>query len=92
MAMIELVMTNEEINNNIPYKIICHTRYGSVWDTMKRKRRWNTEFSDIEKSNAEKIFRQAHSWYVGKGIPDTVRMDLSTYELWKKIGRFCYSL
>ena len=92
MAMIEVVMTSEEVSKNIPYQMICQTRYGSVWNTMKRKLRWNKEFSDNEKEKAEKIFRQAHSWFVGKGILDTVRMDFPTFELWNKIEKFCCSL
>ena len=92
MAMIEVVMTSEEVSKNIAYQMICQTRYGSVWNTMKCKLRWNKEFSDNEKEKAEKIFRQAHSWFVGKGIPDTVRMDFPTFELWNKIETFCGSL
>lgn len=89
---IELILTKEEINQSIPYNMICQTRYGSIWDTMRRKLRWNAEFSDDEKSKAEKIFRQTHNWSVGNGIPDTVRMHLSEIKLWNKIEMFCMSL
>lgn len=92
MAAIELVMSREEINNAIPYNLICQTRYGSKWDTMRRRLQWNKNFTDNEKERAEKIFRQSHIWSVSKGVPDTVRMDLSTYALWMKIAGFCSSL
>ena len=89
--MIELVLSGEEIKENIPYSIICMTRYGSVWDTMKRKRRWNTEFSLVEQEVAEEIFRQAHRWLTN-GVPNSTRMEFLTFELWNKIAEFCGSL
>lgn len=89
MATIEILMTREEIIDTIPYDMICMTRYGTVWRTMARKRLWDIDFSDKEKEEAEKIFKLCHSWFVGKGIPDTVRMDFYTYRLWRKIEEFC---
>lgn len=88
---IEMIFTKEEIKENIPYEIICLVRYGSIWNTMKRKIRWDNEFSNDEREEAERIFRQTYNWFV-KGIPDNVRMDFSTYKLCEKIARFCYSL
>ena len=92
MATIEMIFTKEEIQKEIPYQFICHTRYGSRWNTMRRKLKWNDKFTDTEKQDAEKLFRQAHSWSVGNGIPDTVRMNLSTYGLWTKVAKFCFEL
>lgn len=92
MANIEIVFSNAEVNKEIPYNLICQTRYSSIWNTMRRKLIWNAEFSDVERSKAEKIFNQAHNWSVGRGIPETVRMDIFTYNLWDKIATFCMSL
>lgn len=89
---IEVVLTDEEVNRNIPYNMICQTRYSRIWNTMHRKIRWNKEFSEIERFKAEKIFCQAYKWSVGYGLPESVRFDLVTYDLWKKIERFCCSL
>lgn len=83
---IEIVLTNEEVNQNIPYNLICHTRYSSIWNTMQRKLRWNDEFSEMEKFKAEKLFCQAHNWSVGYGVPESVRLDMFTLNLWKKIA------
>lgn len=88
---IELIFTKEEINKNIPYNMICETRYGSVWNTMKRRLLWNNEFTKEEKENAEKMFRQTHTWYT-KGVTESVRMDFSTYRLWNKVTEFCCCL
>ena len=92
MATIEIVMTDKEVAQCIPYNVICQTRYGSIWNTIQRKLRWETEFSEMEKFKAEKIFCQAHNWAVGYGVPAIVRFDPFTYLLWKKIELFCYSL
>lgn len=92
MATIEMILTAEEIQREIQYQLICQTRYGSRWNTMRRKLKWNDEFTDDEKLKAEKLFSQSHSWSIGKGIPNTVRMNLETYRLWDKIGKFCSTL
>lgn len=43
MAKIMLVMTHEEVDTNIAYSLICFSRYGSAWDTGRRRRRgWQT--------------------------------------------------
>ena len=88
---IEFVLSNKEIEKNIPYKTIYETRYGSIWDTMKRKQRWVTEFSITEQEVAEEIFRQVYRWYT-KGVPISVRIEYLTLELWNKIAEFCWTL
>lgn len=88
---IEFVLSGKEIEENIPYRTICNTRYGSVWNTMRRKQRWVTEFSIVEQEAAEEIFRQAYRWYT-KGVPNSVRIDHLTLELLDKITEFCWTL
>lgn len=88
---IELVLSGEEVTENIPYTIICTTRYSNVWNTMKRKQRWNKEFTPIEQGIAEEIFRQAQQWFT-KGVPNSIRMEFLIFELWNKIAEFCGSL
>lgn len=92
MAKIEYVFTHAEIQQHLPYAVICETREGSRWDTMRRRRMWNAEFSDSEKKAATAIFRQARNWYLVKGAPDSVRMSGKTLGLWLKLGNFCASL
>ena len=92
MAKVMLVFDHDEIQSAFPYALICETRYGRYWDTSKRRRRWLQEFTEKERQDASDIFNRAHNWYVGKGVPDTVRMMPGTYFLWQKIGAFCASL
>lgn len=92
MAEIEFVLKRDEIKKTIAYDFICTTRDSSVWNTTRRKRRWKMEFTEEERSEAEKIFKQAHSWTLVKGVPDEVRMNYKTFELWNRIANFCYSL
>lgn len=89
--IIEMVLSGEEIEENIPYSIICMTRCSGVWNTMKRKLRWNNEFSTDEQKASEEIFKQAYNWFM-KGVPNKTRMDFATFELWNKIAEFCISL
>lgn len=92
MAKIMLVMTHEEVNENIAYNLICFTRYGSAWDTGRRRRAWLNDFSESEREAAGRLFRMAHNWTVGRGVPDTVQMSRKTFHLWQKLGDFCASI
>lgn len=92
MAKLLLTMSSEEVHSDIPYALICMTRYGSTWNTMRRKRLWKTEFSDEEKASASRLFSQSRNWTLGKGVPDKVTMSVSTYRLWQKLGAFCASI
>ena len=92
MARLMIVLERDEIQEQLPYSLICMTREGSVWNTMHRKRRWKFEFTDSEKEAATKIFRQARSWTLVTGVPDEVTMSTKTYQLWQKLGSFCASI
>lgn len=92
MAKLLLTMSSEEVHSDIPYALICMTRYGSSWNTMRRKRRWKMEFTEEERKAASNLFSKAHNWTVGRGVPDEVTMSVSTYRLWQKLGAFCASI
>jgi len=92
MAKLMLVMSCEEVHETIPYAVVCEARYGSRWSTMRRKRRWMAEFTEAEREKAGELFRRAHNWCLGRGIPETVRMSLNTFDLWQRLGAFCGSL
>ena len=89
---LELVLSKADIERQLPYALICETRYGSRWNTSQRKRRWTAEFTEAERKAASRIFAQCHTWYLVKGTPDEVKMSMSTYGLWEKLAGFCYSL
>ena len=88
----EIVLTQDEIAQVIPYQMICMTRYSSVWNTMRRKRRWATEFSAYERERLNTMCRQTHNWMMTTGLPETIRMSFGTYELWNRLAVFCASL
>lgn len=92
MAYFEIVLKHEEVHEIIPYALICMTRYGSCWSTMRRKRRWLKEFTEEERMAATELFRKAYNWTCGRGVPDTVRMKAKTFQLWQKLGVFCGSI
>ena len=89
-SMIEL--TAEEVYVNIPYSMICMTRYGCRWDTGRRRRAWLNDFSVSERKAASRLFQLAHRWSVVEGVPAIVRMSESTFGLWQKLGEFCASI
>jgi hypothetical protein len=36
---IRIKLTRDEVNEKIPYPVICEVRYGSMWDTRKVRKR-----------------------------------------------------
>lgn len=92
MASFYMELDAQEVHEKIAFPLICTTRYGSCWETMKRKRKWVEEFTPEERKKADALFRRAHSWYLGNGVPDKVHLAISTYYLWKKLEAFCASL
>ena len=92
MAEVFIHFTHDEIQKKIPYGLICETSEGSAWRTGRRRRRWLLEFTASEREACTRLFRQAHSWYLTKGVPDEVMMSVKTYGLWQKLGDFCASL
>ena len=92
MAKRMVKLTAEEVHGNIPYSLICMTRYGSSWDTGRRRRAWLADFSESEREAAGRLFRMAYDWTVGRGVPDKVAMTEKTFRLWQKLGDFCASV
>ena len=92
MAKIMLVMTHEEVNASIAYSLICFARYGSAWNTGRRRRAWLADFTEEERRAAGRLFRQAHDWTVGRGVPNEVTMTEKTFRLWRKLAEFCASI
>ena len=87
-----ITLTHDEVNEKIPYALICEMRYGAQWDTGRRRRAWLAQFTEAEREAAGKLFKQAHTWYLVKGVPDEVKMRANTLALWMKLGEFCGSL
>lgn len=75
MAKQMMKLTVEEVRANIPYDLICMVRYGCTWSSGRRRRAWLADFSESEREAAGRLFRMAHDWTVGRGVPDTVQMS-----------------
>lgn len=91
-ARIMLTLTHDEIQANIPYAMICETRFGRAWGTGRRRRAWLKEFTEQERETAGRMFRQAYDWYLVHGVPDEVTMTAKTFALWIRLGEFCASI
>ena len=89
---IDVILTHSEVNAQIPYALICMTRYGARWDTMHRKRLWGEHFTEAERKAAHRLFLLSHRWLLVKGVPKEIRMSAHTFALWIKLGHFCASL
>lgn len=92
MARLMIEFDQDEIRKELAYPLICETRHGAIWNTMRRKRAWLQMFTESEREKCSKIFAQAYSWYLVKGAPEHVVMSPSTYDLWQKLTMFCASL
>ena len=92
MAKLYVSLTPEEVRASIPYDLICMVRYGSTWNTGRRRRAWQLDFTEDEKKAAGRLFRQSFEWTCGRGLSGTIRMTMNTFNLWRKLGEFCASV
>lgn len=86
---IMMVFDHDEIKKEIPYDLICETHEGGRWNTFRRKRLWNDMFTEKEQKACGRLFRQAKSWSLVKGAPESLMLTADTLLLWKKLGNFC---
>lgn len=84
-----IALNREEIQERIPYPIVAETMSSSVWNTGKRKRLMKEYFTEAEIEATYRLHRQAYDWHLRKGVPDEVKMTMSTYHLWQKLANFC---
>lgn len=92
MASIMIVMSREDVYQNIPYMLVCETMCGSRWNTGKRRRAWAQQFTESERALCNKLGRQARIWALSKGVPEKVSMSMHTYEMWSRLASFCAAL
>lgn len=92
MAKIMLVLSREEVQQDIAYPLICETMCGAAWQTGRRRKRWAAEFTESERDACSKLKTLAYKWYLTTGVPDEVTMSMKTFDLWKKLEAFCASI
>jgi hypothetical protein len=88
-AITYLILNHDEVNEQIPYVIICETMGGARWNTSKRKRLMKQHFTESEIEATYRLYKQAYDWYLRKWVPDEVKMAIQTYALWLKLANFC---
>lgn len=89
MAHIMISLEREEIQERIPYMLICETASSARWNTGKRKRLWAERFTEQERDACNRMISQAKTWGLVKGVPDSVTMSPKTLELWGRLAEFC---
>lgn len=87
-----MVLTHDEVQNNIPYALVCETMYGCRWNSGSRIRKFVNEFTREEQKAISKMKRQSYEWYLVKGVPDQVKMTPETYNLWFRLADFCMAV
>lgn len=87
-----LVLNRDEINQQIPYAVVCEVMSGAKWNTGKRKRLMKERFTETEREAICRLHKQAHSWYLKKGVPEELKLSVHTLLLWHKLANFCYEL
>ena len=86
---IYLMLTHDEVNEQIPYALVCEVMGGSRWNTTKRKRLMKESFTESEIDAIHRLYKLAYAWHLRTGVPDEVRMTVQTYALWQKLANFC---
>lgn len=86
---VNITFSHDEVNEKIPYALICDVRYGHTWNNGKIQREFEQKFTAEEREEAEKIFRLAHKWHITSGVPNQVVMPVKTFMLWLRLAEFC---
>lgn len=84
-----IVLDRDEINQQIPYAVVCEGMSSSRWNTTKRVRLMRERFTDTEIDAIHRIHQQARIWYLVKGVPDELRIMPKTLALWHRLAAFC---
>ena len=87
-----IVLTHDQVHEQIPYMLIAETVNGSRWGLTKRKALWKQWFTDAERRKLYKMIYQINNWALVKGVPDVVYMEDSTSKLYRRLGNFCLNL
>lgn len=87
-----LVLSREEIQQKIPYQLVCETMGSAKFATKRVKQRYLESFSWEEINKIVLFRRQAHKWHLVSGVPDELRITPSDLALWVKLGEFCASI
>ena len=87
-----LKLSQGEIQERIPYTHVRDTMSSSIWNTGKRKRLMKEYFTESEIVAVRRLYRQAHSWHLVRGVPEEITMSFSTLNLWDKLANFCCQL
>lgn len=91
MAKLQLALTEDEAEKNLMCGLLCQTRYGARWQTGKRRRLWEQQFTEDERKQAEIIFAACRRWFLKSGSAP-VTLDIKIYDLWMRLIAFCGSL
>ena len=84
-----LVLNRDEINQNIPYAVVCEGMSSARWGTTRRVRLMREQFTQTEIEAIYRMHKQAYSWYLKKGVPDELRITPHILALWHKLAAFC---
>lgn len=87
-----IVLDRDEINKQIPYAVVCEIMCGSRWNTGKMKRLMKQQFTETEVNAIYRMYRQAYSCHLVKGVPDELRITPHILMLWQKLATFCCEL
>ena len=82
MAKQMMKLTVEEVRANIPYDLICMVRYGCTWNTGRRRRAWQLDFTEDEKKAAGRLFRQSFAKTTDRLPGVKMRMRQCTMQLY----------
>lgn len=87
-----IVLSRDEINQQIPYAVVCETMSGAHWGTTKRVRLMRERFTQSEIDTIYRIHQQARIWYLVKGVPEELRITPHILALWHRLAAFCCEL
>lgn len=84
-----IVLDRDEIQQQIPYGVVCEGMSSARWCTSKRVRLMREQFTQAEIDAIYRMHQQARIWYLVKGVPEELRIMPKTLALWHRLAAFC---
>ena len=89
---IMLKLTYDEIQEKIPYPLVCETYCREIFRTGRAKRLRKERFTDAEWERCLDLCKIARKWFLVSGVPEEVTMSARTLALWHKLAEYCMEL
>lgn len=84
----KMIIDRNELDSILHYRLVAEQSGGSLFQTGKIQRMYNSEFTSNERNEIAKIKAKASRWYLVELPEKPVEITTEEYDLWRRFHRF----